>query len=318
MRNTEDRKAPARGRDQGHGRRLTEAFRALEAFPALAESRDRLLKVVRSEAASPGDMVAAVESDVALSIAVLRIANAAAGAKRGKVTSVCKAVDVLRPQGLETLATRTAVFDFFERAPGWDAAPERFRIHAIATQRAADRLARETGYEDRGELLVSALLHDVGKLVLELASGPRVGDQIIPAVAIEVAGPQALRRRRVHFFPRSFVYANRQSLRTEIGGEIVEAVAIKICRGDADRHRIVQFPPNADLVVTRKKPPPVKGGDQLIPDAAVEIARGDQCRAAVVDLGPMIVIEILPKTLRPKVDDKVVSPVEEPLRRRTD
>ncbi len=189
MQKAEEPKAPSRGRDQGHGRRLTEAFRALEAFPALAESRDRLLKVVRSVAASPGDMVAAIESDVALSIAVLRIANAAAGAKRGKVTSVCKAVEVLTPQGLETLATRTAVFDFFERAPGWDAAPERFRLHAIATQRAADRLARETGYEDRGELLVSALLHDVGKLVLELA---------YPAYPREVHGNARTPEERVH------------------------------------------------------------------------------------------------------------------------
>jgi putative nucleotidyltransferase with HDIG domain len=166
---TRDRPAPNRRRDQGHGRKLTEAFRALEAFPALAASRDRLLKVVRSEAASPGDMVAAVESDVALSIAVLRIANATPGPLRGRVTSVSKAVELIAPHGLEALATRTAVFDFFERAPGWDASPERFRLHALATQRAADRLAREVGYEDRDELLVSALLHDVGKLVLALA-----------------------------------------------------------------------------------------------------------------------------------------------------
>ena len=44
--------------------------------------------------------------------------------------------------------------------------PERFRLHAVATQRAADRLARELDYEDRDELLCSALLHDIGKLVL--------------------------------------------------------------------------------------------------------------------------------------------------------
>ena len=44
--------------------------------------------------------------------------------------------------------------------------PERFRLHAVATQAAADRLAREMEYEDRDQLLVSALLHDVGKLVL--------------------------------------------------------------------------------------------------------------------------------------------------------
>src|SRR5439155_7614061 len=43
---------------------------------------------------------------------------------------------------------------------------EPFRAHAVAVQRAADRLAREIGYREVDELLVGALLHDVGKLVL--------------------------------------------------------------------------------------------------------------------------------------------------------
>ena len=57
-------------------------------------------------------------------------------------------------------------FDFFERASVWDAAPERFRLHALATQHAADRVAAEVGYENRDRLTVTSLLHDVGKLVL--------------------------------------------------------------------------------------------------------------------------------------------------------
>ena len=152
---------------EGHGRRLTLAFEALEAFPALAESRNRLLRLVREERTSAGDIVAAIESDVALAIAVLRIANRTQQpGKKGKITSVVKAVEIISPAGVEALANRTAVFDFFERTPGWDAAPERFRLHALATQRAADRLAKEIQYPDRDELLISALLHDIGKLVL--------------------------------------------------------------------------------------------------------------------------------------------------------
>jgi putative nucleotidyltransferase with HDIG domain len=152
--------------NEGHGRRLTAAFEALEAYPALAESRNRLLRVVRDEHSAAGDVVAAVESDVALVIAVLRIANGARSPQRGKIAAIPKAVQVLTPGGVEALASRTATFDFFERSPTWDAAPERFRLHAVATQRAAEHLARETGYRDRDELLVSALLHDIGKLVL--------------------------------------------------------------------------------------------------------------------------------------------------------
>jgi putative nucleotidyltransferase with HDIG domain len=159
--------APAaeRHQNEGHGRRLTQAFEALEAFPALAESRDRLLSVISRDNVATSDVVSAVESDVALIIAVLRLANQS-GPGRGRIDSVVAAVELLSPQTVHSLAQRVRTFDFFERASVWDAAPERFRLHALATQHAADRVAAEIGYEHRDRLTVSSLLHDIGKLVL--------------------------------------------------------------------------------------------------------------------------------------------------------
>jgi putative nucleotidyltransferase with HDIG domain len=154
-----------RHQNEGHGRRLTMAFEALEAFPALAESRNRLLAVIAKENVATADVVSAVESDVALIISVLRLANRAQSAA-GKVDTAVSAVEVLSPQTVQAVANRVRTFDFFERASVWDAAPERFRLHALATQHAADRLATEVGYENRDRLTVTSLLHDVGKLVL--------------------------------------------------------------------------------------------------------------------------------------------------------
>lgn len=159
--------ADERRPNQGHGRRLAAAFEALEGFPALAESRDRLLRVVEDEPVAVGDVIAAIESDVALVIAVMRVANAVAGRTCGRIESVVQAVEVLQPPALRALASRTATFDFFERSTQWDATPERFRLHAVATQRAADRIAQQMGgVENRDRLMVTSLLHDIGKLVL--------------------------------------------------------------------------------------------------------------------------------------------------------
>src|SRR5204863_6181135 len=162
----QDPRGASRHHNEGHGRRLTAAFEALEAFPALAESRDRLLRLVTADRISPGDVVAAVESDVALVISVLRLANQVEGRTRGRVESVVEAVELLSPEAVQGLAARARTFDFFERSSVWDAAPERFRLHGVATQRAADRLAVEAGFEHRDRLMVTALLHDIGKLVL--------------------------------------------------------------------------------------------------------------------------------------------------------
>ena len=169
--------AVQRHHNEGHGRRLTAAFEALEAFPALAESRNRLLRLVSAERVSPADIVATVESDIALVISVMRLANQLDGPRRGRVESVVKAVEILSPESVQALASRARTFDFFERSSVWDAAPERFRLHGVATQRAADRLAQEAGYEHRDRLMVTALLHDIGKLVLTHAY-PGYPDQV--------------------------------------------------------------------------------------------------------------------------------------------
>jgi len=179
-----------RPRNEGHGARLTSAFEALERFPVLAASRDRVLSLVSEERPSAGDMVAAIESDVALVIAVLRLANSADPVRRGQVESIVEGVEVLSPEAVRRLATDADTFEFFERGKSWDAAPERFRLHAVAVQRAADRLAAEAGYAHRDRLLVTALLHDVGKLVLMHA---------YPGYPRQVHGPARTPEERLHY-----------------------------------------------------------------------------------------------------------------------
>lgn len=177
-----------RHQNEGHGRRLMLAFEALDAFPALSESRERLLAVISKDNVATADVVTAVESDVALIIAVMRLANDARTSGE-RVDTAVQAVEQLTPQAVLGLANRVRTFDFFERAGGWDTAPERFRLHALATQQAADRLAAEVGYEHRDRLTVTSLLHDVGKLVLV---------QAYPGYASEVQKGEQTPEKRIH------------------------------------------------------------------------------------------------------------------------
>jgi putative nucleotidyltransferase with HDIG domain len=155
-----------RHHNEGHGRRLTAAFEALEAYPVLAESRNRVLRLFEGGEPATADVVAAIEGDVALAVTVLRLANQLDGRMRGRVESAVKGVEVLTPRTVHAIASRARTYDFFERTAVWQGIPERFRLHAIATQRAADRLARELNYDARDRLMVTSLLHDIGKLVL--------------------------------------------------------------------------------------------------------------------------------------------------------
>ena len=152
--------------------RLPAAFDRLSSLPALAESRNRLLRVLLDEGESSDALVRTVESDIALVVAVLRSANHVVR-KRGQgrrarrgVASIPEALQVITPEGVGVLARRIAVVDFFDRMPGWGMAPDYVRLHAMATQELIPPLTEDENPARRDELFVAALLHDVGKLVL--------------------------------------------------------------------------------------------------------------------------------------------------------
>jgi putative nucleotidyltransferase with HDIG domain len=153
------------GRSPAPGSRLAEAFEAVERFPVLIESRERVMRAATAETARVREIVDAVECDVALTIAVLRFANR--GAKtQGGIATVPAALDVLKPSGVLAIAGTAPIYDFFESNGGWELRPEHIRIHALATQRAGDQIGRTVGFGERDELAVATLLHDIGRLVI--------------------------------------------------------------------------------------------------------------------------------------------------------
>jgi putative nucleotidyltransferase with HDIG domain len=154
----------ARGMGRG-GHRLAEAFEAVERLPALRDARERLKRLIAKGGASLDEISDAVESDAALTIAVLRGA-AAASRDRTRIGGVPAAVEVLTPQGVGIATNAIETYEFFESGGRWQGALERFRRHSVATRHAAERIASLARLPSTDELALAALLHDVGRLVL--------------------------------------------------------------------------------------------------------------------------------------------------------
>jgi putative nucleotidyltransferase with HDIG domain len=167
--------------------RLLSAFGALDQLPALEHSRRTLLDLIDADRPSPGDIAATIESDAALAIAVLR----AAGRAGERARNVPAAVHALPPHTLRAAVEDVPVFDFFDRSSLLAAEAGRLRVHALATQQAAQRIceARRSGVS--GLIAVAALLHDVGKTVLAHAYDNH-GARLEPSATPE----ERLRRER--------------------------------------------------------------------------------------------------------------------------
>lgn len=160
-------KPRSRSRGRGHGgQRLAEAFEAVEGFPALADSRDRLRRLAEKPSPSAEEMVSAIESDAGLAAAVMRAANNGRARGRETISGVPQAVEVLKPGGLAQVAARVTTYEMFDAGNGWRGLPDRFRGHAVATRTAIEQIGELAQLPGRDELCVAALLHDVGKLVM--------------------------------------------------------------------------------------------------------------------------------------------------------
>jgi HD-like signal output (HDOD) protein/DNA-binding CsgD family transcriptional regulator len=143
---------------------LRAAFEEFKSFPALRQTRDEMLRLARDPKGDHGPVAAVVESDPALTIAVLRAAGRTASGSRP--VTIGEALALLSPEEVEAVAEAVEVFDFFEQSRIWSEAAERFRVHARVTQAAILCVRRSLGHPPRPDLQVAGLLHDIGKLVL--------------------------------------------------------------------------------------------------------------------------------------------------------
>jgi len=163
------------------GRRLAASFDSVSSLPALAEARDRLVSLTESPSISSGQMADVIEADAALAIAVMQAANNGNG-PRGRTGGVPAAIDSLSPARVAAIAARMETYDLLGPAGSGSERFERFRRHAAATRSAIDRVAEAARLENRDELAVAAIVHDVGRLVLgdlyghEFGIGPEPED----------------------------------------------------------------------------------------------------------------------------------------------
>jgi putative nucleotidyltransferase with HDIG domain len=169
------RRVQAEGLPVGYGGGLAGALKQMGRLPALYESRRRFEDALHDDASGPRDIAETIVSDLGLATAILRAANHPRRGRGARVATLPEAIELLPRELLIAIGERVATYDIFDRDPVWDLSVEQHRIHAVATQIFAGRVATKVGYREGDALLVVALLHDIGKLVLGQAASAYVG-----------------------------------------------------------------------------------------------------------------------------------------------
>jgi putative nucleotidyltransferase with HDIG domain len=150
---------------------LIDAAKEVASFPASREAIARLRNCLDSDATLE-DVARATEASMALTLAVMRVANGRR-TRRGTVTDVPHALDQLDRGTLLATIDSIPEYEVLDGSPDWDLFPENLRVHATAVRSVAERVAAAVGHGPSAELRAGALLHDVGKPLIYRAYGDR-------------------------------------------------------------------------------------------------------------------------------------------------
>jgi response regulator RpfG family c-di-GMP phosphodiesterase/DNA-binding CsgD family transcriptional regulator len=159
-----DPPATARRGTRSGPRELRNAIAGFVVVPTFGPAAERVLAATAGDGDSARhELVATIESDIGLTIAVLRRAQAVPS--RRPISNVVDAVAALTLSEIEE-AVRALPRASFPWRTTTEALIHHARVHAQAAARAADRIAREVRLQNTDDLLVAAHVHDIGQLAL--------------------------------------------------------------------------------------------------------------------------------------------------------
>jgi HD-like signal output (HDOD) protein len=129
----------------------------------------QVVQVCQDESSTVEQLEEVIASDPSIAARILRIANSAFFGYAQKVDSISRAIILLGFETVKSLALSTSVFDLFSGAAETRLDRQRFWLHSIACGRAAQMIAQDSDARPyHSTAFLAGLLHDIGKLVLDL------------------------------------------------------------------------------------------------------------------------------------------------------
>lgn len=217
----------------------TDVFEQIEKMgdlPSLPRTLLRVQKIAADDRSCADDLAECILQDQALTMRVLKVVNSAMyqRRKREKVRTVRRAVIVIGFESVRKLALGLSVFDMMSklsRSP-WLA---KITNHSLITAAFAHILAEASGTVAPEEAFVTALIHDVGKIVL-LECSPTAWDAVLDDRAL---GLPALEAERRHFGLTHDRAGRRLAARWQLPLELQNAIG--------DHHDIDHLQPPKNL-----------------------------------------------------------------------
>lgn len=150
---------------------LEKIFDKIDNIPSFPKTAQRALDLLRKDEINYKELEEVIKSDPGIAVNFLKLVNSAAFALPQKVDSLFKAFMLLGTDQIRLLILSSVSGKYFNKnLTGYGLSSEEIWIHSIATGLAAEEISNALGFpvEKRESLYIAAILHDLGKIVLDL------------------------------------------------------------------------------------------------------------------------------------------------------
>lgn len=149
--------------------RLQQLVQNIRDLPALPEVVVRVMRMADDPRSNAAGVAQVIATDQAMAARVLKLANSAFYGLPRQVSTLSEAVVILGLRTIKNLAIAASTFELLNRevAGYWLQRGELWR-HSLACASAAQLIAARVGMAVTEEAFVAGLLHDIGKVAINL------------------------------------------------------------------------------------------------------------------------------------------------------
>ncbi len=159
---------------------LDAVFESIADLPVFPRVVHKALKVLDDPRKKISDVSTIVKYDQGLVTNILKLTNSAIFGLRQQVTDLDTALALLGNQKIREILIAGAALPYLtKRLAGYEMSPEDLWIHSMGCAVVSEVTSRRARYENGSALFTAALLHDIGKIVLDLYVGPRLEEVLL-------------------------------------------------------------------------------------------------------------------------------------------
>ncbi|HPC37690.1 MAG TPA: HDOD domain-containing protein [Exilispira sp.] len=149
--------------------KLDKILSKIEDLPTLPIVIQRILQLINDPKATTKQIGSIITSDQSLTAKTLKLVNSAFYGFSKKITTVDQAIVIIGFNAVKNLAISASVFDIFKNMNQKSSFDRYgFWTHSTAVAFIAKQISEDTRIGNPGEVFVSALMHDIGKIILDV------------------------------------------------------------------------------------------------------------------------------------------------------